>query len=494
MDIELRGIHKSFGSVHANNDISLMISSGTIQAVLGENGAGKSTLMKIVSGFILADQGEILLDGKTVQIESPDDAIKHGIGMLHQDPLDFAPMKIIDSFLLGGKTGFVLNRRKISHELEQLQEEFGFSVDLDNYIDALTVGERQQLEILRLLWLGASLLILDEPTTGISAIQKTKLFSTLKTLAGQGKTIIFVTHKLEDVQDLCDHVAVLRRGKLVGKMDPPYDLDELVRMMFGKEIKVEEREPEEPGESVLRLEEISVEDYRLQIRGASLQANQHEIIGLAGMEGSGQPLLLRACAGLQRTTAGRIFIRGKEMTGKNYHAFMDEGVGFMPAARIEEGLFPGLSLTEHFALARKHDTPFIHWDQAEKTTEEGIEKFNIYGRPNSTIESLSGGNQQRALLSLLRTPLSLLLLEQPTRGLDVESAVAIWGLLKQRAKQGTAIIFISSDLDEILDYSDRILVFFAGHVSAPLDASTTTVDQLGQLIGGRGWEKMGQEL
>lgn len=494
MDIELRGIHKTFGSVHANNDISLKIPSGTIQAVLGENGAGKSTLMKILSGFILSDQGEILLDGKKVQIESPDDAIEDGIGMLHQDPLDFSPMKIIDSFLLGGKTGFLLNRRKVTRELEELQEEFGFSVDLDNYIDALTVGERQQLEILRLLWLGANLLILDEPTTGISAIQKTKLFNTLKTLSKQGKTIIFVTHKLEDVEDLCDRVVVLRRGKLVGQMIPPYDLDELVRMMFGKAITVEERKPAESGEPVLRLEDISVEGYRLQIKGASLQAHEHEVIGLAGMEGSGQPLFLRACAGLQRTTAGRIYIRGNDMTGKSYHAFMEAGVGFMPAARIDEGLFPGLTLTEHFALARDHETPFIHWDQAEKTTEQGIEKFHIYGRPDSIIESLSGGNQQRALLSLLRTPLSLLLMEQPTRGLDVESAVSIWGLLKQRAKEGTAIIFISSDLDEILDYSDRILVFFAGQVSAPLDASATTVDQLGQLIGGRGWEKMGQEL
>jgi ABC-type uncharacterized transport system ATPase subunit len=494
MDIELRGIHKSFGSVHANNDISLKIPSGTIQGVLGENGAGKSTLMKILSGFIVADQGEILLDGKKVDIDSPEDAIDNGIGMLHQDPLDFSPMKVVNSFALGGKTRFLLQRKRIARKLSDLQEEFDFSVDLDGYIDTLTVGERQQLEILRLLWLGSNLLILDEPTTGISAIQKDKLFSTMKTLAKQGKTIIFVTHKLEDVVDLCDCVVVLRRGNLVGEMKPPYDLDGLVRMMFGKEIKVEGRTPVKPGEPVLLLENVSAEDFRLQIKGANLRACEHEVIGLAGMEGSGQPLFLRACCGLQRTTAGHVYIRGKDMTGKGYHAFMQEGVGFMPAARLEEGLFPGLTLTEHFALARDHASPFVLWNLVEKKAEQGISDFNIYGKPDSTIESLSGGNQQRALLSLLREPLSLLLLEQPTRGLDVESAVSIWNLLKQRAKEGTTIIFISSDLDEIMDYSNRILVFFSGKVSAPLDASTTSVDQLGQLIGGLGWEEREGEL
>jgi len=492
MDIEFRGIHKTFGSVHANDDITMKVPSGSIQGILGENGAGKSTLMKVLSGFIQADRGEILLDGKPVQINSPEDAIEHGIGMLHQDPLDFPPMKVIDSFLLGGKSGFFLNRPQVTKTLKNLQEEFNFSIDLDEYIDALTVGERQQLEILRLLWLGANILILDEPTTGISAIQKDRLFETLHILAGQGKTIIFVTHKLEDVEKLCNHVVVLRRGKLVGKTDPPFDVDKLVTMMFGKQIKMAERQDAIPGKVVLELQNVAVEDYRLQIKGANLQVCEREVIGLAGMEGSGQPLLLRACAGFQRPTAGKVLVHGKNLTGKAYHHYMQEQVAFVPASRIEEGLFPGLSLTEHFVLGRDHQNAFINWEKSQKMAQAGIDEFNIYGKPDTMVESLSGGNQQRALLSLMRTPLSLLLIEHPTRGLDVESAIYIWGKLKERARNGTAIIFISSDLDEILHYSDRILVFFAGQVSPPLMASSTTVDQLGQLIGGRGWETLKQ--
>lgn len=490
MDIELKGIHKTFGTVHANDDISMKVPGGTIQGILGENGAGKSTLMKVLSGFIQADRGEIFLDGKKVQINSPSDAIQHGIGMLHQDPLDFPPMKVIDSFLLGGKTTFFLNRAQLMKKIQGLQEDYGFSINLDDYIDTLTIGERQQLEILRLLWLGVNLLILDEPTTGISAVQKKKLFATLHTLAEQGKTIIFVTHKLEDVEKLCSHVIVLRRGRLVGGIDPPFDLDELVTMMFGKLIQIAERQETTPGAPILELQHVSMEDYHLQIEGANLQVYEREVIGLAGMEGSGQPLFLKTCAGFQRPTEGKVVLKGQDMTGKKYLDFMRKGVAYLPAARMEEGLFPGLSLTEHFILARDHQNPFIDWDLAEKTTEENISEYNILGKPNTPVETLSGGNQQRALLSLLRTPLSLLLMEHPTRGLDVESAIWIWSKLKERSRQGTAIIFISSDLDEILQYSDRILVFFAGQISSPLGVSDTTVDRLGQLIGGRNWEEI----
>lgn len=492
MDIELKGIHKTFGTVHANDDITMKVPAGTIQGILGENGAGKSTLMKVLSGFIQADRGSIILDGKAVKINFPADAIQHGIGMLHQDPLDFPPMKVIDSFLLGGKSGFLLNRSHAIKTINAFQKEFGFSIDLQEYIDTLTVGERQQLEILRLLWLGAQVLILDEPTTGISALQKDKLFETLHTLAGQGKTIIFVTHKLEDVEKICDHVIILRKGKLVGEATPPYDLDNLVTMMFGKPVRLAERVDANPGELVLDLQGVSVEDYRIRITGASLRICEREVIGLAGMEGSGQPLFLRACAGLQRPTDGKVILYGRDMTGKDYHDFMKEGVAFVPASRMEEGLFPGLSLTEHFALTSDQYSPFINWENAQMAAEEQIQEFNIYGKPETIVDDLSGGNQQRALLSLLKTPISLLLMEHPTRGLDVESAIWIWGKLKERSRQGTAIIFLSSDLDEILHYSDRILVFYAGQVSPPINASTTTVDQLGQLIGGKGWDKFTQ--
>jgi len=492
MRVELRNIHKTFGrgpsAVHANRGIQLDIPPGTIQGVLGENGAGKSTLMKILSGFISADSGQIVLDGKPVTIKSPSDAITHGIGMLHQDPLDFPPMKIIDNFMLGRPGGLFPDRKAIAADFKKLAAQFNFSIDPDSYVDALTVGERQQLEILRLLWLGVSVLILDEPTTGISAAQKEKLFATLKILASQNKTIIFVSHKLEDVEVLCNQAAVLRQGALVGEMKPPFSADKLVEMMFGKVITFGERNSLPPGEMVLTLENLSIEDYRLQIKNVSLELRRGEVIGLAGMEGSGQTSFLQACAGLIRPVAGRVRIGQSDLTAKSHHVFKEHGVAFLPAARLEEALVPGLTLTEHFVLAEEMKGAFINRDQAVRLAQDRIKTFNIKGNPLSTVESLSGGNQQRALLALLRTPLNLILLEHPTRGLDIESTMYIWGKLKNRCEESSAIIFISADLDEVLQYSDRILVFFAGKVSQPIDAATTTVEQLGQLIGGKGWD------
>lgn len=487
MRVELRGIHKYFGNNHANNDITLNIPAGTIQGILGENGAGKSTLMKILSGFIHADKGEILLDGKAVFIQSPATAIHHGVGMLHQDPLDFPPMRVIDNFMIGHSGGLFPNRASVTRDFKLIAEQYGFSLDPDAYVDSLTVGERQQLEIIRLLWLGARVLILDEPTTGISASQKEKLFATLRTLAEQGKTIIFVSHKLEDVEVLCHQVAVLRQGSLVGEAKKPFDTKKLVEMMFGKEISLGARQTLERHGSVLSLQNVSIEDVRLKIKDVSLEVSGGEVIGLAGMEGSGQGAFLRACAGIVRPVSGHVKVRGRDLTGKSYHVYKRNGVEFLPAARLEEGLVPGLSLTEHYVLAEKSKGVFINHERGLKQAQEKIVAFNIKGTPVHTIESLSGGNQQRALLSLLRDPLSAVLIEHPTRGLDIESVIYIWGKLKERCRKGTAIMFISSDLEEILQYSDRVLVFFSGRVSQPLDASTTTVEQLGQLIGGKGW-------
>ncbi|MBI4761967.1 MAG: ABC transporter ATP-binding protein [Chloroflexota bacterium] len=493
MNVELKNIHKHFGSVHANKGINLVIPSGSIQGILGENGAGKSTLMKILSGFIQADPGgEILLDGKPVVIHSPADAIHVGIGMLHQDPLDFPPMRVLDNFLLGQSGGLFPNRTAVARDFKRLAEQFDFSLDPDGYVDSLTVGERQQLEIIRLLWLGARVLILDEPTTGISASQKAKLFATLKKLAEQGMTVIFVSHKLEDVEHLCDKVAVLRAGELVGEAKPPYVTAKLVEMMFGKEITLGERQSAQQDEIVLALQNVSLEDVRLKIRNVSLDVRAGEVIGLAGMEGSGQDLFIRACAGLVRPVGGRILLKGRDLTGKSYHVFKRAGVNFLPAARLEEGLIPGLSLSDHFVLAEAPRGLFIDRQAGLQLAEERIKAFNIRGAPLSPVESLSGGNQQRAELALLQTPLSLVLLEHPTRGLDIESVIYIWSKLKERCRLKTAIIFISSDLEEILQYSDRVLVFFSGRVSPPLDAANTTVEQLGQLIGGKGWAEMGE--
>ncbi|MFZ4615399.1 MAG: ABC transporter ATP-binding protein [Rectinemataceae bacterium] len=500
MRVELRAITKTFGTLKANDSITLDIPPSTIQGLLGENGAGKSTLMKILSGFISHDSGEIVLDGKPVSIDSPADSIRHGIGMLHQDPLDFPPFRLIENFILGSQSGIFksrslgrglgIGRKQATAEFRELCTRFDFDLDPDSWVDSLTVGERQQLEILRLLRLGARVLILDEPTTGISLPQKLKLFATLKKLAAEGMTVIFVSHKLEDVDFLCDSAAVLRQGLLVGSAARPFSSKALVELMFGKELPKRERRHEKPGKGVLRVKNVALEGKRLHMEALDLEVCAGEVIGFAGMEGSGQDLLLGACAGLSQPVEGSVCLDegATDMVGQSHHVFRKAGVAWLPAARLEAGLVPGLTLTEHFILAEGMKGVFIDRKKATALTESRIASFRIKGRPDSTVESLSGGNQQRALLALLRTQLSLILVEHPTRGLDIESTAYIWAKLRDRCAQGTSVIFISSDLDEILEYSDRVLVFFAGKVSPPLDTSELNVERLGSLIGGRGWE------
>ncbi len=484
MEVQLVDIRKHFGPVKANDGVTLSVPAGTIQGVLGENGAGKSTLMKILSGFQPADRGRILLDGSEVAIGSPADAIKHGVGMLHQDPLDFPAMRVVDNLLIGAPGGIAPRRSEAGSAVAAHARSLGLSIDLKADVSSLTVSERQQLELMRLLWLGARVLILDEPTTGISAAQKAELFATLRRLAQQGKTVIFVSHKLEEVQDLCTRIAVLKQGRLVGEAIPPFSVKNLVTMMFEREVTPGERVVCPPGDPLLELTSLSVERARIRLQGLDLQVRENETIGLAGMDGSGQSLLLKACAGLVPPVEGRIALRGNDLTGKPYRHFKRRGVAYVPAARLEEGLVAGLSLTDHFLLTQKNPGIFIDRDRGRQIAEQRITEFNIRGKPANAVESLSGGNQQRALLALVKPDAKLMLLEHPTRGLDIESVIYLWGLLKERCNSGGAILFTSSDLDELLRYSDRILVFFAGKISAPLDAASTTVDELGQLIGG----------
>jgi general nucleoside transport system ATP-binding protein len=484
VEVQLNDIRKHFGPVKANDGITLTVPAGTIQGILGENGAGKSTLMKILSGFQPADGGLIALDGKTVTMRSPADAIRHGVGMLHQDPLDFPPMRIVDNLLIGAPGGLIPRRADAAKAVGDLAESLGLSLDLKSEVGSLTVGERQQLELLRLLWLGANVLILDEPTTGISAAQRNQLFDALRRLAAEGKTVLFVSHKLEEVQELCTRVAVLRQGRLIGEALPPFEVDRLVSMMFERVVSPGDRVSCAPGKTLFRLTAMTAEQGRIQLQATDLEVRSGETIGLAGMEGSGQSVFLGACAGLIPTTGGRVSLDGVDLAGKNYHHCKKRGIAYVPAARLEEGLIPGLTLTEHFLLAQRKPGFFIDREGGRRLAGERIAEFNIRGTPATPVESLSGGNQQRALLALVKPGAKLMLLEHPTRGLDIESVIYLWSKLKERCNQGGAIIFTSSDLDELLRYSDRILVFFAGKISGPLDATSTSVEELGQLIGG----------
>ena len=485
MQIALRGVTKRFGTVVANDRISLDIASGSIHGLLGENGAGKSTLVKMLSGFLVRDAGELLLDGAPVAIATPVDAIQSGIGMLHQDPLDFPPMTVLDNFMVGRGQGFWLNRRKYSATLLELCERFGFQLHPHEPLHNLSVGERQQLEIVRLLSLGVQVLILDEPTTGISASQKDSLFAALKQLAQEGTSIIFVSHKLEDVQVLCDRVSVMRQGQMVGHAEIPCPDTTLVEMMFEGQLAEASKPVTARTEIRLHVRNLSVSTNRLQLELKDLQVRAGEVIGCAGLEGSGQQLLLLACAGLLSPRSGGIGLDGHEMVGVPYDRFLQSGVNYLPANRLQDGLIAGLSICDHVVLRTPNPGWFVQRSQAVEKTKRAIATYNIRGQSHSPVDSLSGGNQQRTQLALLPESLSLLLMEHPTRGLDIESALWVWQQLLDRCRQGTSILFASADLDEIVQYSDRVLVFSGGRATKPIPAAELTADVLGQTIGGR---------
>jgi simple sugar transport system ATP-binding protein len=485
MHIELRDIHKYFGPVKANNGISLTIDAGEIHGILGENGAGKSTLMKILAGFSHQTRGEIFVDGTAVDYRNPAHAATLGIGMLYQDPLDFPLLSVLDNFMLGQVYGLGSQHKKFSKRFNALAESLNFNLPLDAALKTLTIGERQQLEIIRLMAFGIEVLILDEPTTGISSTQKEVLFDALKKLAVQGKSVILVSHKLEDVEALCSRVTVLRQGEVSGEMNWPFDSQRLLEMMFGTPPVFPARCSETPGAEILVMSGVYGTGGRAGLKDCNVVIREKEVVGLAGLEGSGQGIFLRIAGGLKRATRGTIRLPGCDMTGKDHHAFKGQGVSFLPASRLEEGLISGLSITEHFALQSSRDRFVVRWQESFQSAQRQIDHFRIKGRPASVVEELSGGNQQRLLLSFLPSSPVILLLENPTRGLDIESVNWVWQHLHNYCGRKTSIVFSSPELDEILMVADRVLVFFNGRIIKEVEASNTDVQELGKAIAGK---------
>jgi len=484
MRLTLRDIHKHYGKVYANNGIDLDIPDGSIHGILGENGAGKSTLMKILAGYIQRTSGVLLLDGIPVDYQNPAQATHHGIGMLYQDPLDFPSLSVMDNFLIGVRNRLPVDAKDPGSFLKGTAAHFGFHLDPETPVRQLTIGERQQLELLRLLTLGVEVLILDEPTTGISSIQKEILFQALRKLASEGKTILLVSHKLEDVEVLCDHVTVLREGKVLGEMDKPFETTQVLEWMFGTAQSSHPCPERTIGEVILTLEDVSASGGRAGLRDCNVTIHSGEMVGLAGLEGSGQGILLRLCSGLMRPEKGSIRLGREWMHNRDYHYFKDRGVNFVPSGRLEEGLIPGLTITEHFALQQEKSF-IIPWEASKAMAEDKIKIFRIIGQPLSKVESLSGGNQQRLLLSLLSSEPHLLLMEQPTRGLDLESSRWVWERLINMAAKGTGIVFSSSELEEIFEIADRILIFFNGHLVKDVRTCDTNLQELGRAIAGK---------
>lgn len=484
--IEIIDIHKHYGLVKANNGISMTIHDGSIHAILGENGAGKSTLMKILAGYNRKTSGTIKVNGQEVDLTSTAVASSLGIGMLYQDPMDFPQLSVIDNFMIGQSKGFLIDKRQFLQRFSHISESLGFSLDSNALVKTLTVGERQQLEIIRLLSLGIRVLILDEPTTGISEYQKDTLFSALSRLTQEGKSIVLVSHKLEDVEALCDRITVLRQGKVSGHMDRPFDTKKLLTMMFETHSIPPSRLESKKGSVFLSLKNVSAKGGRVGLNHLNVDIHEHEIVGLAGLEGSGQGVLLRSAAGLTPVTEGAIYLDNEKLNGKSHVQFQQAGITFLPSSRLEEGLIPGLNLLQHFALSSQPKPFFVARKKAGVLARESIDTFQIKARPLSPVETLSGGNQQRLLLSLLPSHPRLLLLENPTRGLDLASAYFVWKHLQAFCQNHhTAILFTSSEIDEILMVSDRILVFYDGIMVLDRKTSDTDIHEIGAAIAGK---------
>jgi general nucleoside transport system ATP-binding protein len=499
MQIAIANLTKRFGSLAANDRVNLTFAGGQIHGVLGENGAGKSTLMKLLAGYLRPDSGEIMLDGQAQRLGNPAEALRAGVGMVHQEPLDVPAFTALENLLCAAPRWALPTRNEARASLTILAQKLGFSVAPEDPIRSLTVGQRQQLEIMRLLICGARALILDEPTTGITAAQTQALFAALQTLASEGNTILFVSHKLDEVAELCDTVSVLRTGNVVAAQRPmPVPQEQLLEMMFGQALG-DERGQGDTGTDVLApspphprtgsptwaLEHLTLREGRLELRDLTLAIEPGMRVGLAGLDGSGQQVLLRALCGQLRPASGKLFLRGRDMRNAPAAQFRRAGVQYLPADRLAEGMIGALTLSEHFALQNGRGI-FIDRQLALKEAHNAIAEYAIKARPESTIASLSGGNQQRTMLALLPEESVGILCDQPTRGLDVASAAAVWARLHERCAQGASLVFASADLDELLDHSDFVLVFFGGRVSPLIPRNTLNSGRLAELIGGVG--------
>lgn len=481
--IVLKDIHKHYGRVRANDGISLTLEPGRIYALVGENGAGKSTLMRVLAGHTRPTSGELIINDKSISYLTPTLARKAGVGMLYQDPLDFPAMPVWENFQLGAP-------KRTKREVIDVIGELSYRLDAcflpDEPVSSLTVGERQLLELLRLLDLGATTLILDEPTTGITPEQKQDLFDLLMKLAREDNhTVILVTHKLSEAFEMADSIFIMRQGALVSTLQPPYDETELVNLMFGEAAEGEEDAlPQLPAPGLtprLAMEDIHFAGPKYTMGPINFTAQPGECIGLAGLDGSGQEVFLRGLCGLDRMPSGTIRLNETAYTSNDFNTLHKAGVLFVPADRLEMALFPGLNLMEHIKLT----FPDRKDDLLEFYERQCVAGFNLRAHPDTNASELSGGNQQRLLLSLMPDDAPLILMEHPTRGLDAGSARQVWNHLKGRCADGASLIFFSPDLDEVLEHSHRIIVFYDRAIAAVVDREDATMEVIGALMAGK---------
>ena len=478
--LELRGITKRFPGVLANDHIDFDLYRGEVHALLGENGAGKSTLMNIVYGLYHPDDGEFRINGKPVKIGSPRGAIDHGIGMVHQHFMLIPVMTVAENVVLAAeprKAGVFLDYDAAVRKVRDLAAAFNFAINPDARIENITVGQQQRVEILKALYRGADILILDEPTAVLTPQEADELFGILKTLQREGLSIIFITHKLREVLEIADRITVLRRGKKIETVPREGATQEaLARLMVGREVLLRvEKTPAQPENPLLLVEGLSVLDDRdlEAVRGVSLEVRAGEIVGVAGVDGNGQSELIDALTGLRKVNDGRVLIAGKEVTTESAHDHYDAGLGHIPEDRHLRGLVLDFTLAENLVLHDFEKQPYarLGWLRPGRMIAAArrlLQEFDVRGGgPRTRAAALSGGNQQKVVVAreVARDP-RVLIAAQPTRGLDVGAIEFVHRRLVEERDEGRAVLLISLELDEILSLSDRILVIYEGEIVA----------------------------
>ncbi|PKN93548.1 MAG: heme ABC transporter ATP-binding protein [Chloroflexi bacterium HGW-Chloroflexi-6] len=496
--LELRGITKRFPGVLANDHVDISLNKGEILALLGENGAGKTTLMNILYGLYQPDEGQVLVNGQEVEIKDPSDAIARGIGMVHQHFMLVPVMTVTENVMLGVETtknGIFLDKSQAAKRIREISEQYGLEVDPDAYIKDLPVGTQQRVEIIKVLYRHADILILDEPTAVLTPQEVEGLFRILRALIDSGKSIIFITHKLKEVLAMADRIVVLRGGRVAGAAIPDQVTPEqLASLMVGRDVTlIVDKEKAQPKEVMLNVKDLYVKDERehLVVNGVSFDVRAGEVLGVAGVQGNGQTELVYALTGLLPMETGQIMLDGQSLAHATPRQILEKGVAHVPEDRQRHGLVLSFPIYDNMMLCTYYQPPFskgivlqekVILDTATKLTGQ----FDVRTPSiNVAVSTLSGGNQQKVIIAReLSRPIKLLIASQPTRGLDVGSIEYIHSRIIEKRDDGVAVLLVSSELDEILALSDRIAVMYKGQIVDILDADSVNKEYLGLLMAG----------
>ncbi len=493
--VRMEGIVKRFPGVLANDHVDFELLPGEIHALLGENGAGKTTLMNILYGIYQPDEGQIFVKGRRVRIRSPRDAIRLGIGMVHQHFLLVDKHTVAENLAMGYAKSFLNPLREVKARIRDFTERYGIQVDPDAYIWQLSVGEQQKVEIVKALYAGADILILDEPTSVLTPQEARDLFNVLRRMREDGKGIVFITHKLSEVFEVADRVTVMRRGKVVGTLRVEEATKEaLARMMVGRDVVFElERTPGRPGEPVLEVRDLTVlgDRGREAVRGVSFEVREGEIFGIAGVAGNGQRELVQAIVGLRRVKSGSVRVMGVDATNRSPREIAELGVGHIPEERLKFGIVPDMSVAENSVLKSYYRPPYrkgllLDYGEIRRTAESLINEYEIaVPSPDTRARLLSGGNMQKLIVGReIRRDPKLIVASNPTFGLDVGATEYIRKLLLRKRDEGKAILLVSGDLDEVIQLSDRIAVMFEGRFVGIVRPEEVTREEIGLMMSG----------